>query len=133
MTFKELQIVEPILRALEEKGYTQPTPIQEQAIPILLEGKDLMGCAQTGTGKTAAFTIPILQHIYNRLDHTKGKRKIKSLIVSPLNKNEFEVYLHGETQLYKREELAEFLHVLSVLIDHEDKFKPDLQLIGLDY
>jgi ATP-dependent RNA helicase RhlE len=83
MTFKELQVVEPILKALQEKGYTQPTPIQEQAIPILLKGKDLMGCAQTGTGKTAAFTIPILQHLYNGIDQSKGKRKIKSLIVTP--------------------------------------------------
>ena len=65
MTFKELGIIEPILRAVESEGYTKPTPIQEQSIPILLEGKDLLGCAQTGTGKTAAFSIPIIQHIEN--------------------------------------------------------------------
>jgi ATP-dependent RNA helicase RhlE len=52
MTFKDLGIIEPILRALEAEGYTQPTPIQEQSIPILLQGRDLLGCAQTGTGKT---------------------------------------------------------------------------------
>ena len=61
MTFKELDIIEPILKALEEQGYTQPTPIQAQSIPILLKGDDLLGCAQTGTGKTAAFSIPIIQ------------------------------------------------------------------------
>ncbi len=84
MTFKELQIVDPILKAIELQGYTQPTPIQEQSIPILLRGKDLLGCAQTGTGKTAAFAIPILQHLYlNRQRNKKGARKIKALIVTP--------------------------------------------------
>ncbi len=82
MTFKELGIIEPILKALTEKGYTQPTPIQEQAIPILLSGKDLLGSAQTGTGKTAAFTIPILQHLAEGTP-PKSKRKIKALIITP--------------------------------------------------
>ena len=64
MKFEELQLVSPILQALESEGYTEPTPIQEQAIPLLLKGRDLLGCAQTGTGKTAAFAIPILQLLY---------------------------------------------------------------------
>jgi ATP-dependent RNA helicase RhlE len=59
--FSNLNIIEPILKAIVEEGYTTPTPIQEQAIPLVLEGNDLLGCAQTGTGKTAAFSIPILQ------------------------------------------------------------------------
>jgi len=84
MTFKELGIIEPILKSLEEAGYTHPTPIQERSIPILLERKDLLGCAQTGTGKTAAFTIPIIQHLYNGIQELKGKRKIKTLIVTLL-------------------------------------------------
>jgi len=83
MTFKELGIIEPVLKSLEIEGYTHPTPIQEQAIPILLNRKDLLGCAQTGTGKTAAFTIPIIQHLYNNGQGQKGKRKIKALIVTP--------------------------------------------------
>ncbi len=85
MTFKEIGIVEPILKALQEQGYTHPTPIQEQSIPILLRGKDLLGCAQTGTGKTAAFTIPILQQLYlaKKENTQKGTRKIKALIVTP--------------------------------------------------
>ncbi len=82
MTFKELDIIDPILLALEAKGYTQPTPIQEQSIPILLKKKDLLGCAQTGTGKTAAFTIPILQHLHQEVDPKKHKT-IKALIVTP--------------------------------------------------
>ena len=83
MTFEDLNIIEPILKALKAEGYTHPTPIQEQSIPILLRGKDLLGCAQTGTGKTAAFAVPILQHIYNNIKFGKGDRKIKALIVTP--------------------------------------------------
>jgi len=83
MTFKDLGIIEPILRALELEGYTHPTPIQEQSIPILLHRKDLLGCAQTGTGKTAAFAIPILQHLFLDRDRNKGRRKIKALIITP--------------------------------------------------
>ncbi|MDV7186398.1 DEAD/DEAH box helicase [Lutibacter sp. TH_r2] len=83
MKFSELGIIDPILKALNNEGYTHPTPIQEQSIPILLNRKDLLGCAQTGTGKTAAFTIPILQHLYNSKEDYKGKRKIRSLIVTP--------------------------------------------------
>jgi len=63
MTFDELGIAEPILRAITDKGYTQPTPIQEQGIPLALKGKDILGIAQTGTGKTAAFAVPIIQHL----------------------------------------------------------------------
>jgi ATP-dependent RNA helicase RhlE len=82
MQFESLNIIDPILKALLEEGYTTPTPIQAEAIPIILQGTDLLGCAQTGTGKTAAFAIPILQllganKIYDR------KRKIRSLIVTP--------------------------------------------------
>lgn len=83
MIFKDLGLIDPILKALADKGYTHPTPIQEQAIPILLDNKDLLGCAQTGTGKTAAFTIPILQGIYGNINTSKGGRKIKALIITP--------------------------------------------------
>jgi ATP-dependent RNA helicase RhlE len=83
MTFKELEIIDPILKSLRERGYTQPTPIQEQSIPILLRGKDLLGCAQTGTGKTAAFAIPILQNLYLNKDQQNKRRKIRALIVTP--------------------------------------------------
>lgn len=83
MTFKELEVIEPILKALQQKGYTYPTPIQEQAIPILLKGKDLLGCAQTGTGKTAAFAIPILQQLYLDKTRNRNQRQVKALIVTP--------------------------------------------------
>ncbi len=83
MLFKDLNIIEPILKALEAEGYTQPTPIQEQAIPIILQRKDLLGCAQTGTGKTAAFAIPMLQLLAE--DFIKGKKTKapKALILTP--------------------------------------------------
>ena len=83
MLFKDLGIIEPILKALEEEGYTKPTPIQEEAIPHVLGGKDLLGCAQTGTGKTAAFAIPVLQNIFNTEKDSKGKKHISGLILAP--------------------------------------------------
>ena len=83
MTFKDLGIIEPILKALRVEDYTHPTPIQEQSIPMLLRGKDLLGCAQTGTGKTAAFATPILQHLYLNRQRNKGPRKIRALIITP--------------------------------------------------
>jgi len=73
----------PILRAVNTIGYATPTPIQEQAIPIILEGKDLLGCAQTGTGKTAAFAIPLLQNLYKEQRNEKETRKIRALIMTP--------------------------------------------------
>ena len=83
MTFKDLGIANPILKAIESKGYTDPTPIQLQAIPILLKGKDLLGVAQTGTGKTAAFGIPILHHLFLANNGQQGKRKIKAIVITP--------------------------------------------------
>jgi len=82
MPFQSLNIIEPILQALKEEGYTIPTPIQAQSIPIVLQGTDLLGCAQTGTGKTAAFAIPILQLLCANKAYDR-KRKIRSLIVTP--------------------------------------------------
>lgn len=83
MTFKDLKIIEPILRALKEQRYLTPTPIQQKTIPVLLQKKDILGCAQTGTGKTAAFSIPIIQLL--SLDRNKNNkdREIKALILTP--------------------------------------------------
>lgn len=82
MHFESLNIIEPILKSLKEEGYTIPTPIQTQAIPVVLQGTDMIGCAQTGTGKTAAFAVPILQLLSNNRIFEK-KKKIRSLIVTP--------------------------------------------------
>ncbi|WP_301042520.1 DEAD/DEAH box helicase, partial [Parabacteroides goldsteinii] len=82
MTFEQLELIEPIQKALTKEGYTIPTPIQAEAIPYVLDGYDLLGCAQTGTGKTAAFSIPIIQNLYNERQHGKV-RGIKALILTP--------------------------------------------------
>lgn len=82
MTFEQLELIEPIQKALTKEGYTIPTPIQAEAIPYILDGYDLLGCAQTGTGKTAAFSIPIIQNLYNERQHGKV-RGIKALILTP--------------------------------------------------
>jgi len=83
LLFNELNIIGPIQQALIAQGYTEPTPIQMKAIPPLLEGLDLLGCAQTGTGKTAAFAVPILQSLSLGQGVQKGKRQIKALILAP--------------------------------------------------
>lgn len=80
--FNQLGLIDPILKALEAEGYTHPTPIQEQAIPIVLQEKDLLGCAQTGTGKTAAFAIPMLQ-LLSAKPAPRGPKKIQALILTP--------------------------------------------------
>ena len=82
MTFKELKLIEPLLKALNEKGHTTPTPIQQQAIIPALNNRDILGLAQTGTGKTAAFSLPIIQNLYLNKKNNQ-KREIKALILTP--------------------------------------------------
>ena len=83
MSFDSLGLSPDILRAVAEQGYREPTPIQQQAIPAVLEGRDLMASAQTGTGKTAGFTLPLLQHLFTRQPHAKGRRPVRALILTP--------------------------------------------------
>lgn len=83
LLFKDLNLIEPILEALETEGYTTPTPIQEQSIPVILQGRDLLGCAQTGTGKTAAFAIPMLQLLAKSKMVNPNNHQIKALILTP--------------------------------------------------
>ncbi len=83
MQFKDLNLSSNLLEAIHDKGYTTPTPIQEQAIPIILDGNDLVGCAQTGTGKTAAFAIPIIQHLHRLSGSGKKQKVIRTLVVTP--------------------------------------------------
>src|SRR5436190_20782336 len=83
MSFEKLNLIEPISRALKMEGYSTPSPIQEQSIPSLLQRKDLLGCAQTGTGKTAAFAIPILQILHQDELYKKGPAGIKALVLTP--------------------------------------------------
>ncbi|MBC8060640.1 MAG: DEAD/DEAH box helicase [Clostridiaceae bacterium] len=83
MLFKDLNLIEPIQRALKTEGYVEATPIQEQTIPPILQRKDVLGCAQTGTGKTAAFAIPILQLLFNEKKNETGDKSIKALLLAP--------------------------------------------------
>ncbi|WP_242927445.1 DEAD/DEAH box helicase [Pontibacter vulgaris] len=83
MTFQDLHLIPPILEALKAEGYSEPTPIQAQAIPLILQKRDLIGCAQTGTGKTAAFVLPILQLIYQQKDQQESSAQIRALILTP--------------------------------------------------
>lgn len=83
MSFKDLKIIKPLLRAVAEAGYDNPTLIQEQTIPLVLEKKDVIASAQTGTGKTAAFALPILQLLYDRQDAPKKGKTVKALVISP--------------------------------------------------
>jgi ATP-dependent RNA helicase RhlE len=83
LSFNKLQLIEPVLKALNNEGYTKPTPVQEQSIPVILQQKDLLGCAQTGTGKTAAFAIPLLQLMHQQQNPADNRRTIKTLVLTP--------------------------------------------------
>jgi ATP-dependent RNA helicase RhlE len=83
MLFEDLSLSKSIQKAVFELGYTQATPIQEQAIPIVLSGKDIIGCAQTGTGKTAAFAIPIIHQLHRIVGSSKKAKQIRALVVTP--------------------------------------------------
>ena len=82
MSFETLGLRAELLRAVSEKGYTTPSPIQQQAIPAVLEGNDIMGAAQTGTGKTAGFTLPLLENLMSSGKHQKGTA-IRALVLTP--------------------------------------------------
>jgi Superfamily II DNA and RNA helicases len=99
MEFKQLSLIDPLLKAITETGYTHPTAIQQKAIPIVLKGNDLIGCAQTGTGKTAAFALPLLQ----RLEESKTSGKlvpIRALILTPTR--ELAIQIGDNINLYRK-------------------------------
>ena len=100
MSFDSLGLSAEILRAVSDKGYTTPSPIQEQAIPIVLEGRDLMGGAQTGTGKTAGFTLPLLQRLLDTEKPYEGRRPLRCLILTPTR--ELAAQVHESVQTYGR-------------------------------
>jgi ATP-dependent RNA helicase RhlE len=107
MSFENLNLIEPILKAVKAEGYIKPTPIQSRAIPLILERRDILGCAQTGTGKTAAFAIPIIQFLHQDKRPINGKRQIRSLILTPTRElaiqigESFETYGKNTSLKYK--------------------------------
>ena len=109
MTFSDLDLINPLLKALEDKNYHRPTSIQEKAIPIILDGNDVLGSTQTGTGKTAAFALPIIQLLFNNKATREDKPKIRSLIVTPTR----ELAIQIEENL---EKYAKYTHIRHAVI-----------------
>lgn len=107
--FNNLHLIEPVLKALHEEGYANPTPIQEQSIPVILQQKDLLGCAQTGTGKTAAFTIPVLQLIHQSKNSQKQPPIFQALILTPTR--ELAIQIDESIKAYGR-----YLNIRSAVI-----------------
>jgi ATP-dependent RNA helicase RhlE len=101
LSFNDLQLIEPVLQALSKEGYSNPTPIQQQSIPVILQKRDLLGCAQTGTGKTAAFVIPTLQLMFEQLQGAgNGQHRINALILTPTR--ELAIQIGESIQAYGR-------------------------------
>ncbi|OAB26537.1 DEAD/DEAH box helicase [Paenibacillus macquariensis subsp. defensor] len=100
MTFNDLKLIPEILKALSNENYTAPTPIQEQSIPAVLEGRDLLGCAQTGTGKTAAFSLPMIQLLSAQKNKPTTIRRIRSLILTPTR--ELALQISDNIQAYSK-------------------------------
>ncbi|AJY74297.1 DEAD/DEAH box helicase [Paenibacillus beijingensis] len=109
MTFQDLNLIPAVLKALSKENYTTPTPIQEQAIPAVLAGRDLFGCAQTGTGKTAAFAVPIVQLLSEQQIRPNTQRRIRSLILSPTR--ELALQISDNIQAY-----SQYTHLRSLAI-----------------
>ncbi len=109
MTFESLGLIEPILKALEHEGYEKPTPIQAKAIPFILEQRDILGCAQTGTGKTAAFALPVIQLLSERIKHNNKQKHIRALALTPTR--ELAIQIHESFQAY-----GKFAHLHSTVI-----------------
>jgi ATP-dependent RNA helicase RhlE len=110
VSFNQLQLIEPLLKALQHEGYTTPTPIQQQAIPSILQHRDIRGCAQTGTGKTAAFALPLLQLMTeDRQQNPNAPRGIKTLILTPTR--ELAIQIEESFKSYGR-----FLQIKSCVI-----------------
>ena len=99
MLFSELGLIEPLQKAVAHEGYTTPTPIQEQAIPVVLAGRDILGCAQTGTGKTASFVLPLLQRMHEQKQASGiSGHPLKTLILTPTR--ELATQIHESIETY---------------------------------
>ncbi|WP_179351765.1 DEAD/DEAH box helicase [Winogradskyella vidalii] len=127
MSFKDLHLIKPMQKAVEASGYVEPTLVQQRSIPFILEGKDVIVSAQTGTGKTAAFALPILQKLYDRQDTPKKGKKIKALILSPTR--ELAIQIHKNFKTY-----AEFTKLKSLVVFGGTSIEPQIEALknGID-
>ncbi|NNE30758.1 MAG: DEAD/DEAH box helicase [Winogradskyella sp.] len=127
MSFKDLKLIKPLLKAIDASGYVEPTLVQERAIPLVLEGKDVIVSAQTGTGKTAAFALPILQQLFDKQDAPKGGKKIRALIVSPTR--ELAVQIQQNFKTY-----AQFSNLRSLVVFGGTSIEPQIDVLkkGVD-
>jgi len=127
MSFKDLNLIKPLQKAVEASGYTEPTLVQQRAIPIVLEGKDVIVSAQTGTGKTAAFALPILQQLFDKQDAPKRGKKIRALIVSPTR--ELAVQIQQNFKTY-----AQFTNLRSLVVFGGASIEPQIDVLkkGVD-
>lgn len=127
MSFKDLQLIKPILKAINASGYTEPTLVQKRAIPPILERKDVIVSAQTGTGKTAAFALPIVQQLFDKQDAPKRGKKIRALIVSPTR--ELAVQIQQNFKTY-----SQFSNLRSLVIFGGTSIEPQIDVLkkGID-
>lgn len=108
MTFKDLNLIKNLQQVLADDNYSNPTPIQEQAIPIILEGKDLVGIAQTGTGKTAAFSLPIINYLHPIIGGANRRKTLRALILAPTR--ELAIQIRENVENY-----AKYTHIKQLL------------------
>ncbi|WP_179345998.1 DEAD/DEAH box helicase [Winogradskyella ursingii] len=127
MSFKDLKLIKPLLKATEASGYTEPTLVQQKAIPLVLEKKDVIVSAQTGTGKTAAFALPILQQLFDRQDAPKKGKKIKALIISPTRELAIQIQQNFKTY-------AQFTNLRSLVVFGGASIEPQIDVLkkGID-
>jgi ATP-dependent RNA helicase RhlE len=127
MSFKDLKLIKPLLKAIETSGYTEPTLVQQKSIPLILEQKDVIVSAQTGTGKTAAFALPILQRLFDKQDAPKRGKKIRALVVSPTR--ELAVQIQQDFKDY-----AKYSNIRSLVIFGGTSIEPQIDVLkkGVD-
>jgi ATP-dependent RNA helicase RhlE len=123
MSFKDLNLIKPLQKALEASGYVEPTLVQQQSIPLILEGSDVIVSAQTGTGKTAAFALPILQKLFDKQDAPKKGKKIKALIVSPTRELAIQIQQNFKTY-------AQFTNLRSLVIFGGASIEPQIDVLN---
>ena len=127
MSFKDLKLIKPLQKAVETSGYNEPTLVQQRSIPLVLDRKDVIVSAQTGTGKTAAFALPILQQLYDKQDAPKKGKKIRALIVSPTR--ELAVQIQQNFKTY-----AQFTNLTSLVVFGGTSIEPQKDVLkkGVD-